>query len=63
LYQEKCTACHQENEKVLGPPPAGILDKRNPAWILNMILNTEVVLEKDPIAIKLLEAYKTPLLN
>ncbi|MEN8839126.1 MAG: c-type cytochrome, partial [Flavobacteriales bacterium] len=23
LFQEKCTACHKENEKVLGPPPVG----------------------------------------
>lgn len=63
LFQEKCTACHKENEKVLGPPPVGILERRNPVWVLNMILNPEEMLEKDPIAIKLLEEYKTPMLN
>lgn len=63
LYQEKCTACHKENEKVLGPPPAGVLERRNPAWILNMILNPEEMIKKDPIAKRLMEEYKTPMLN
>jgi mono/diheme cytochrome c family protein len=63
LFQEKCTACHKENEKVLGPPPSGIVTRRNPAWILNMILNPEEMIQKDPIAKKLLEEYKTPMLN
>jgi len=36
---------------------SGILDRRSPEWIMNMILNPIQMLEEDPIAIELLEKY------
>jgi len=57
IYDLKCTPCHKINEKFIGPAPAGIMDRRNPAWIMNMMMNpTEMVL-KDPIARELLIEY------
>ena len=39
LYQEYCTICHKPNEVFIGPAPKGILERRTPEWIMNMILN------------------------
>ncbi len=50
LYQQKCTACHKLGEKFVGPPPNGILNRRSPEWVMNMILNPQVMLKEDQLA-------------
>lgn len=50
LYQQKCTACHKLGEKFVGPPPNGILKRRTPEWVMNMMLNPEVMLKEDQLA-------------
>jgi mono/diheme cytochrome c family protein len=54
VYQEKCSACHKPEEKFVGPAPKGIIDRRSPEWIMNMILNPEEMVKNDPIAKQLL---------
>ena len=49
LYQQKCTACHKLGEKFVGPPPNGILKRRSPEWVMNMILNPENMLKEDQL--------------
>lgn len=56
IYNLKCLACHKlTEEKVVGPGWKGVTKKREPAWIMNMITNVDMMLEKDPEAQKLLE--------
>ena len=50
LYEEYCTACHKIDKKFVGPSPKGILDRRTPEWVMNMILNPEEMIQKDPLA-------------
>ena len=57
LFNQLCTSCHIINEDYIGPAMSGILDRRSPEWIMNMILNPIQMLEEDPIAIELLEEY------
>jgi cytochrome c len=57
LFNQLCTSCHIINEDYIGPAMSGILDRRSPEWIMNMILNPLQMLEEDPIAIELLEKY------
>ena len=57
LFNQLCTSCHMVNEDYVGPAMSGILDRRSPEWIMNMILNPIQMLEEDPIAIELLEKY------
>ena len=57
LFNQLCTSCHIINEDYIGPAMSGILDRRSPEWIMNMILNPIQMLEEDPIAIDLLEKY------
>jgi cytochrome c551/c552 len=56
IYEMKCQSCHRLNEeRIVGPGWKGITEKREPAWIMNMITNVDMMLENDPEAQKLLE--------
>lgn len=56
IYELKCQGCHKLNdERVVGPGWKGVTKKREPHWIMNMITNVDMMLEKDPEAQKLLE--------
>ena len=64
VYVLKCTACHKPTEKYIGPSPQGIFERRNPAWVMNMILNPEGMVAEDPIAKKLLMEFNgSPMAN
>lgn len=64
LYEIKCTACHKPDQKYIGPAPKGIYERRNPAWVMNMILNPEQMVAEDPIAKKLLMEFNgSPMAN
>ena len=55
-YDLKCSACHKlTNEKLVGPGWSGVTQRRSPEWILNMITNVDMMLEKDSAAQRLLE--------
>lgn len=55
-YDVKCQACHSTGpNRVVGPGWKGITERRQPDWIMNMMLNIDVMLETDPEAQKGLE--------
>lgn len=55
-YEMKCQSCHKLTaEKLVGPGWEGVTKKRTPVWIMNMITNTEMMLDTDAEAQKLLE--------
>ena len=56
IYEMKCQACHKLNDqRVVGPGWKDVTKKRKPEWIMNMITNVDIMLDKDPEAQKLLE--------
>lgn len=57
IYKDMCSACHKPDEKFIGPAPKGILDRRSPEWVMNMILNPVEMVQKDPVAKQLLIEY------
>jgi cytochrome c len=63
IYEEKCTACHKPYEKYIGPAQAGVLKRRTPEWVMNMILNPEEMIKKDPIAKELMAQFASPMAN
>jgi mono/diheme cytochrome c family protein len=63
LFQEKCSACHKLDEKYIGPALAGVTGRREPEWILNMILNPENMIQQDPTAKALLAQFIAPMAN
>lgn len=55
-YDMKCLACHKlTGDKLVGPGWLDVTKRRKPAWIMNMITNVDMMLEKDEEAQKLLE--------
>jgi len=64
VYGKMCTACHRVDKKFIGPPPTGILKKRTPEWIMNMILDPEGMVKNDPLAKNLLIEFNgSPMAN
>jgi mono/diheme cytochrome c family protein len=64
VYEMKCSACHKlDDKRVVGPGWKDITKNRKPEWIMNMITNVEVMLDKDPEAQKLLELCLTRMPN
>ena len=56
IFDMKCSACHRlTDQRVVGPGWKDVTKRRKPEWIMNMITNVDVMLEKDPEAQKLLE--------
>ncbi|MGB1309172.1 MAG: c-type cytochrome [Oceanihabitans sp.] len=64
VYKKMCTACHRLDKKFIGPAPKGILERRSPEWVMNMILNPEEMTQKDPLAKELLIEFNgSPMAN
>lgn len=64
VFKAKCTACHKISKKFVGPALKGVTQRRSPEWIMNMTLNPEEMIQKDPIAKQLLaEANGAPMAN
>lgn len=64
VFEAKCTACHKAEKQFIGPAPKGILEKRRPEWVMNMILNPEEMVQKDPMAKQLLIQFNgSPMAN
>jgi cytochrome c len=63
VFTAKCTPCHKMAEKYIGPPLKGVTQRREPEWIMNMILNPDVMVKEDPEARKLLAEFIAPMTN
>jgi len=61
LYKTNCTACHKFKKRYVGPALKGVTQRRSPEWIMNMILNSMEMLEKDPVAKALIAEYHAPM--
>jgi mono/diheme cytochrome c family protein len=64
VYKKMCMACHRVDKKFIGPAPTGVLERRTPEWVMNMILNPEEMVQKDPLAKELLIEFNgSPMAN
>jgi cytochrome c5 len=56
IYDSKCLSCHKlTDEKLVGPGWKDVTKRRTPVWIMNMIINVEMMLDEDPEAQLMLE--------
>ncbi|MCM5662069.1 c-type cytochrome [Galbibacter mesophilus] len=62
IFNTKCTACHVIDKRLIGPPLKDVLDRRNPSWVMNMIINPDKMLKEDPIAIALMKEYNNAIM-
>ena len=63
IYNSNCTACHMANQRMIGPALSGVYERRSPEWVLNLLLNTDEMLKKDPITIALLKEHNNAIMN
>ncbi|MFM1875241.1 MAG: hypothetical protein RL266_978 [Bacteroidota bacterium] len=62
-FEAKCTACHKIGKRFVGPDLTGIVDRREPEWIMNMILDPERMVKENEAAKALLAEYMSPMAN
>lgn len=48
VFDQKCTACHRLDTKLVGPALGDVTQKRSPEFIMNFLLNTKTMEAKDP---------------
>ena len=63
VFKLKCTACHKITKRFVGPPLKGVTQRQTPEWIMNMILNPEVMVVENAKAKELLKEYSAPMAN
>lgn len=63
IFKAKCSACHKISKRYIGPALKGVTKKQSPEWIMNMILNPEVMIVKNATAKALLAEYIAPMAN
>jgi mono/diheme cytochrome c family protein len=63
LFELKCMACHRLSERYIGPALGDVLERRSPAYVMNMMLNPAGMVEQHPAAKALLAEYLAPMPN
>ena len=63
IYKINCSACHKFKKRYIGPALKGVTQRRSPEWIMNMILNPDEMLKKDPVGKALIKEYNAPMAN
>jgi len=61
IFTTKCSACHKLDERYVGPPLGGVTERREPEYVMNMILNTDEMVARHPEVKDLLAQYYTPM--
>ena len=57
IFETKCNACHKYDERYVGPALGDVTDKRTPEFVMNMILDTETMIENDDTVKCLMQEY------
>ncbi|WP_424964354.1 cytochrome c [Ekhidna sp.] len=57
IFETNCSACHKVDKRFIGPSPKGIMERRSPEWIMNMILDPQLMVEQDRCAKDLLVEF------
>lgn len=64
LFETHCTSCHAIDSKLIGPALAGVNERRDEAWLLNWIKNSQAMVKAgDPIAVKLFNENNKSIMN
>lgn len=58
IFSTTCTACHKMNENSIGPKLDDVLERRSPAFVMNMILNPSGMIRNHPEARLMMQEYR-----
>jgi cytochrome c len=59
VFEAKCSMCHKMDTTYVGPSLGEVTARRTPAYIMNMILNPQEMVEHHPVAKQLLAERMT----
>ncbi len=59
VFESKCAMCHKMDTTYVGPALGEVTTRRTPAYIMNMILNPQEMVERHPVAKQLLAEWMT----
>lgn len=62
-YTMLCESCHRLEDRFVGPALGGVLERRSPTYVLNMMLNPQEMTSRHPAAKQLLAEYMTIMPN
>lgn len=63
VFETKCSACHKMDTLYIGPALGEVTARRSGAFIMNMILNPQEMVERHPVAKQLLAERMTFMAN
>ena len=59
VFDSKCSMCHKMDTTYVGPSLGEVTTRRTPAYIMNMIMNPQEMVEHHPVAKQLLAERMT----
>lgn len=63
IFKSRCTTCHKLDEEHIGPTLRDVTNRRDPVYIMNMILAPEEMIQNHPTGQKLFAEYGTMMTN
>ena len=63
IFETTCTSCHVYDKRYVGPGLGGVTHRRPPEYVMNMILDTDVMVENDDTVRCLLQTYMLKMPN
>ena len=63
VFELKCTACHKLDTLYIGPALGEVATRRTGAYVMNMVLNPQEMVERHPVAKQLLAERMTFIAN
>lgn len=58
IYNDKCSLCHNIDDVNLAPQLRGVTKALTPVFIMNYLMNTKEMQQKDPYVKKLIQQWK-----
>ncbi len=63
IFKMKCTACHQYDKRLVGPPLREVAKRRSADYIISMIIAPESMQENNDTVKALVQQYMTKMTN
>lgn len=57
IFESKCASCHKYDERFVGPALGKVTQRRTPEYVMNMILDTETMIDNDDTVKCLLQEF------
>ena len=63
VFDRLCASCHKVNERYVGPALGGVVGRRTPEYVMNMILDPASMTRQHPEAKKLMATFMMEMPN